>query len=201
MFEVIRTLDFDKKLQVKRVDDCSLYVLRPSKVSRRFKNYDPKRNFQVWLKEGNEESFKPNHLRVLLDLNLRVRSNPDLKEVLLEAFDAIFYGEDPMSAIKPLQGIHFEHFLNPLPIIAHMSQLFIIEQTLGYTSAKKSKYDPPSLFYQGWVRSFIDGSREIDQLCMSASRRQPPSIKYTKLENKNRKEYLENPPKLWYLKK
>ena len=134
----------------------------------------------------------PNHLRVFIDLNLRVRSNPDSKKALLLAFDDIFYGKDPLIAIESLSNYHFEHYLNSLPIIASLSQLFIVEQIHGYTSKRDSKYDPPSLFYQGWVRTFIDGPREIDQLSMSASSRQPPSPKYTKMEDKNRKEYQEN---------
>ena len=54
-----------------------------------------KKNFQIWLKEGERE-FRPNHLRVMIDLNLRIRSRGDLKERLLFAFDNIFYGRDPL---------------------------------------------------------------------------------------------------------
>ena len=199
MYSIVKELVFDKEYTVFSRDDYRLFILRPSEVSKRFKNYDPKRNFQIWLAEGKDEPFMPNHLRVFIDLSLRVRSKPDTKKELLLAFDDIFYGVDPDIALKNLSNVHFEHYLNSLPIIGHLSQLFIIEQLHGYTSSRDSKYDPPTLFYQGWVRTFLDGPREIDQLCMSASSRQPPSPSYTRMDDKNRIEYKKNPPKLWYL--
>lgn len=50
-------------------------------------------------------------------------------------------------------------------------------------------FEPPTLFYQGWIREFIASSKEIDNLCMSVCRPRPPSAQYTSRENKNSKEY------------
>lgn len=196
MFEKIKDLIFDIEMPVCKVDNSELYVLRPSVLSKRFSEYDISKNFQIWLREG-ERNFRPNHLRIFIDLNLRVRSRPDLKEKLLTVFDNIFYGKDPNEETNCLRKEKFEHFLNPIEIISNLSQLFIIEQAYSYN--KESKFDPPSLFYQGWIRQALDNSKEIDNICMSIAHGQPPTIKYTFKENKKHKSFQSNLKPLWYL--
>ena len=197
MFQVIKDLKFDERKSVYNDKEMELYILRPSKLSKRFKDYDLKKNFQIWLQQG-KRNFKPNHLRVMIDLNLRVRSRPDLKKELLLAFDNIFYGKDPEKELDKLNKEEFEHFLNPLKMIGTLAQLFIIEQEYGYN--KESKFEPPTLFLQGWIREFIDSPKEIDNLCMSVCNRQSPNSNYVKLENKKDKKYKNNLRELWYLK-
>ena len=197
MVKVIKNLEFDKKTIIVEYEGIELYVLRPSELPKNLKNeYDVKKNFQIWLKE-NKREFKPNHLRIMIDLNLRVRSRPELKIKLLEAFDNIFYGKDPNEAISELKNEEFEHFLNPLPIIANLAQLMIFEQEYNYK--KESKFEPKTLFLQGWIREFIDSPKEIDNMCMSVGRFQPPVSKYTNKENKKNKKLEENLKKLWYI--
>ena len=79
MFKIIKELSFDTNKIVYKNNDLEIYLFRPSKLSKRFEGYDVKKNFQIWLKEG-ERTFRPNHLRVMIDLNLRVRSRADLKK-------------------------------------------------------------------------------------------------------------------------
>ena len=69
MLEIIKNLEFDKKKHLFDVSNIQIYLTRPSKLSKKFeeKGYDPKRNFQIWMKEGNRE-FRPNHLRVFIDI-------------------------------------------------------------------------------------------------------------------------------------
>src|SRR3989344_8838948 len=122
LFEVAKGLEFDKKTTIYK-DELEIFLIRPSKLSKKFKDYDVKKNFQIWLKEGKRE-FKPNHLRVMIDLNLRIRSRPDLKNKLLLAFDNIFYGKDPEKELEELSKEKFEHFLNPLKAIGILAQLF-----------------------------------------------------------------------------
>lgn len=191
--EKIKKLKFEKKVVIFKEQETSIFVVRPSKE---FKNYDKNKNFQIFLKIGERE-FKPNHLRIMIDLHLKVRSRPELKNQLLTAFDKIFYGIDPIIAIKSLLKEKFEHELNSISIIAILSQLFIIEQDYNYTG--KSNYEPPTLFYQGWIRQFIDSSKEIDNLCMSVCSRQPPAAKYTSFENKKHKKFQSKNHLLWYL--
>ena len=199
MLEIIKNLEFDKKKHLFDVSNIQVYLTRPSKLSKKFeeKGYDPKRNFQIWMQEGTRD-FRPNHLRVFIDLNLRIRNKPEYKKELLIAFDDIFYGKDPKDALTKLQNVNFNHFLNPILLIGYLSQLFIIEQEYGYTSYRESNYDPSSLFYQGWVRQFIDSPREIDIMCMSVCRFQPPKAVYINKENKKSKKHTPNLKPLWY---
>ena len=195
-FDVVKGLSFETKHEIVQLDGISLWIFRPSVPPPRFKNYDPERNFQIWLSEGRRE-FKPNHLRVFIDLNLRVRSRPELKEKLLIAFDDIFYKKGVDKSIEAIKDENFEHYLNPLEIVANLSQLFIIEQLWGYHN--ESKYDPASLFYQGWVRQCLDNTKEIDNLIMSVANRQPPLSRYTSKEDKNHKNFVKDLEQLWYL--
>jgi hypothetical protein len=196
--EQIKTLPFDTETITFNHSELILYVYRPSKLSNRFKEYDLKKNFQIWLRDGQRE-FKPNHLRVFIDLYLRVRSRKDLKRKLAMLFDGIFYGEDPDELLKSLEDEEFEHFLNSLAITVELSQLFLIEQEYGYH--RESKYSPSTLFYQGWIRQIIDTEKEIDNLIMSIARGQPPAVKYTSYDDKNHKSYTDPRQKLWWLQK
>jgi len=136
-------------------------------------------------------------LRVLIDLNLRIRSNPELKNKLLLAFDNIFYGKDPEQELINLEKEKFEHFLNPIIVIGILTQLLLIEQEYGY--CRESKFDPPTLFFQGWIREFIDSPKEIDNMCMSVASGQPPKTKYVNLENNKDKKHKNNLKPLWYM--
>ncbi|MCX6816723.1 MAG: hypothetical protein NTZ93_02580 [Candidatus Beckwithbacteria bacterium] len=196
MFNKVRNLEFDTEMSVCKSHDTELYLLRPSVLSKRFSTYNVKKNFQIWLRTV-ARNFRPNHLRVFIDLNLRVRSRPDLKEKMLVAFDDIFYGKDPNEVIQGLKKEKFEHFLNPIEIIANLSQLFIIEQAYSYN--KESNFDPPTLFYQGWIRQVLDDIKEIDNLCMSISRGQPAAAKYTSKENKKSNKFQAKLRPLWYI--
>ena len=198
MFKIVKELEFDNKKTIFKKGDVKIQLYRPSILSKRFKDYDVKKNFQIWLKEGDRE-FKPNHMRVMIDLNLRTRSRVDLKKELLIAFDNIFYGKDPEKELSKLSKEKFEHYLNDLIIIGILSQLFIIEQEYGYN--KESKFEPPTLFFQGWIREFIDSPKEIDNLCMSVCKGQPPKANYVNLENKKSKKWIiREPTPAWYVK-
>ena len=151
VFEIVKKLPFDTEKVIYKDGKTSVYIFRPSKLSNRFKGYNLKKNFQIWLKEGDRK-FRPNHMRVFIDLNLRIRSKPALKKKLLTAFDNIFYGKDPETELKALEKQKYDHYLNSITIIGVLSQLFIIEQEYGYN--KESKFNPPTLFFQGWIRSY-----------------------------------------------
>lgn len=196
MFAIIKKLPFDTEKAVYRDGNITVYLFRPSKLSNRFKDYNLKKNFQIWLKEGNRK-FRPNHMRVFIDLNLRVRNKPKSKSELLTAFDNIFYGKDPEKELRALEKRKYDHYLNPITVIGVLAQLFIIEQEYAYH--KESRFAPLTLFFQGWVREFIDSPKEIDNLCMSVAHGQPPISKYTDLENQKSKRYKKNLKPLWYL--
>ena len=196
LLEVVKELEFDMDFVLFEDEHVKLYINRPSKVSSRFKNYNPSKNFQIWMNEG-QRTFRPNHLRLLLDLNLRIRSKPETKKELLYSFDRIYYGDDPKIALHRLINKVFEHFLNQIVLIGHLAQAFLVEQEYNYN--KVSKFSPPSLFLQGWIRQFIDSPNEIDNLAMSVAKGQPPISKYVDLENKKSKKYAGNLKPLWYI--
>lgn len=197
LLNVVIELKFDKDYTLFQDDDGTrLYINRPSRVSPRFKNYDINKNFQIWM-SNRSRTFRPNHLRLLIDVNLRVRSRPDLKSRLLEGFDSIYYGSDPKEALVNLAKENFQHFLNSVVFIGYLAQALFIEQEYNYN--KVSKYDPPSLFLLGWIRQFIDSPKEIDNLTMSVANRQPPSSKYVEKENHKSESYQDDLKSLWYL--
>lgn len=196
MFDIVKRLPFDKETVICTEGDIVIYLLRPSKLKKKFEGYDVKKNFQIWLKE-NDRKFKPNHMRIFIDLNLRVRSKPKLKKQLLTAFDNIFYGKDPVKELNKLSKEKFDHSLNSITVIGILAQLLIIEQEHNYN--KPSNFIPPTLFFQGWIREFIDNPKEIDNLCMSVANGQPPLTRYTEQENKKNKKYVKNRKPLWYL--
>lgn len=129
MFDVIFKLPIGESVSIFDDGKTDLYVVRPSKI---FKNYDIDKNFQIFIREGNRE-FRPNHLRVMIDLHLRSISRPDLKRELLLAFDEIFYKKDTFISTQKLVNEEFRFCLNSLQLIAVLHQLFLIEQELNYT--------------------------------------------------------------------
>lgn len=189
-------LPFDEETNIYSNGNETLYVLRPQKLNPRFKEYDASKNVQIWLKIAGRKPFKPNHFRLLIDLYTRVREIPESKDSLLNVFDLIYYGEDPLVVMHQLDHYSFTQSINPLDISVQLAQLFIAEQNIGFGS--KSKYDPPSLYIQGWIRSFIDSDYEIDQIISGICRFRPPQVKYTEQDDKNHKKYNPNAQPLWY---
>ena len=132
MLNFVLKLPFDTMTEVYNNSEQSILIFRPSTLPKRFKDYDVNKNFQIFLKIRDEKPFRPNHLRLLIDLKLRARELPQYKEKLLVAFDKIFYGDEPLDAIQSLDNIHFTQYINPIDITAVLAQLFIIEQNIGY---------------------------------------------------------------------
>jgi hypothetical protein len=131
-----------------------------------------------------------------LDLKLRSRELPETVNDLLLTFDEIFYGADPLEAVKRVKNINYTQFINPIDITTVLAQLFIIEQNIGYGA--RSTFNPPSLYIHGWIRIFIASEQEIDQIVYRICRNTPPAVKYTCQDNKNHKNYNENAKPLWY---
>lgn len=107
LLNIIKELPFESPKTIFSEDGIEIFIIRPNKV---FKNYDVNKNFQIFIKEGDRE-FRPNHLRVMIDLHLKVRSRPDLKNELLIAFDKIFYKKNSLMAVQSLKNEPFEHYL------------------------------------------------------------------------------------------
>ena len=194
--KIIIDLPFDKEKVIYSSKGQTLYIVRPSSLSDRFSEYDASKNIQIWLKIDDKKPFKPNHFRLLIDLYTRVREYPESKDTLLEVFDRIFYGEDPLNVMHLLDKYTYTQAINPLDIEVVLAQLFIAEQNIGF--GKKSKYNPRSLYIQGWIRTFINADYEIDQVISGICYYRPPLAGYTKQDDKNHKEYNSNAKPLWY---
>ena len=208
LFDEIRRLEFDVRKTIYSKNDIEIYLIRPSK---KYKNYDINKNFQVFLKTKNRE-FRPNHLRVIMDLYLRSLSRPDLKEEILELVDLIFYKKEFSNLLEKLKEETFNNYLNEnLDVTIYLLTLFVIEQDYNYIG--KSFYEPKSTFLIGWVRQVLcDNSGDLDNYIMSICNNQPPKTKFTEKNSKIRRKtqnkqsisvynekFEENPKKLWYI--
>ena len=193
---IIIDLPFEQKKIIYSNNGQTLYIFRPKELTERFSEYDAKKNIQIWLEIDGKKPFKPNHFRLLIDLYTRAREHPDSKDTLLLVFDKIFYGEDPLDVIHLLDEYKYMQSINPLDITVVLAQLFIAEQNIGF--GKRSKYNPRSLYIQGWIRTFINADYEIDQVISGISYNRPPLVRYTKQDDKNHKEYNDTVEPLWY---
>ena len=195
--KVIIDLPIGEKKNIYSNDLQTLYIYRPEILSERFMEYEKEKNIQIWLHIKGKKDFKPNHFRLLIDLYTRVREHPEAKEKMLYTFDRIFYGDDPIQSMKLIEEFKFSQEINPLDITVVLAQLFIAEQDIGF--GKKSKYDPRSLYIQGWIRTFINEDYEIDQIISGIHYNRPPKVMYTKQDDKNHREYNPDAKPLWYV--
>lgn len=196
--KIVIDLAFEEMKEIYSNGEQTLSIFRPRKLAKEFERYDSSKNVQIWLQIGDKKPFKPNHFRLLIDLYTRVREHPKSKNKLLYVFDKIFYGDDPLEVMHILDDCNYTQAINPIDISVILSQLFIVEQNVGF--GRKSKYNPRSLYLQGWIRTFINEDYEIDQILAGISRNRPPLVRYTKLDDQNHKDYLPNAAPLWYIK-
>ena len=202
VYKKLENLALDKKLLIYDNDEYQIYVLRPSKLDKEYKdkNYDVNKNLQIWLKRNDTGyKFMPTHLRVLINLKLMVMNQPELADDLSIAFDKIFYKEDPLKVINNINIS--KRYIDDLDITAVLAQLLLIEQEIGF--AGKSKYDPKSLWFQGWIRTFLNEPKEIEKIIKSIfgfkGASGAPKEEYTKQDNKKKiKTYNPNAKPLWY---
>lgn len=204
LYKKLENLKLDKKLLIYDNDEYEIYVLRPSKLDKEYKakNYDVNKNLQIWLKKHDTGyEFMPTHLRVLINLKLMVMNQPELVDDLSIAFDKIFYKEDPINVTKNINIT--KRYIDDLDITAVLTQLFLIEQEVSF--AGESKYDPKSLWFQGWIRTFLNEPKEIEKVVKSifgfGGTYGAPKEAYTKQDNKKKpKSYNPNAQPLWYKK-
>ncbi|MDD5474428.1 MAG: hypothetical protein PHU34_09825 [Candidatus Methanoperedens sp.] len=198
LLEVVKNLEIGSSKDIyESIDGTMIYIKRPEKVGRNVKRkYDVKTNIQIWAREPGKKEFMPNHLRILIDLELKKQVRPELKKTLLLLFDKIYYGDDPKILFESVKDISFPKPLKPLDYDMYLAQLFIAEQGTGYIH--ESKFDPKYLFFQGWVRCVLSGDLEIDKVCWSATQN-APSPRYTREDNKKHKKYNPNRRELWYI--
>ena len=172
LLKVIESVKIGNSKTIYKLDDVELYIHRPEKLgaSLKRKDYDPKKNFQIFMKTPGKKDFKPNHLRVLLDLHLKHESDPKLSERIFEVMEAVYKGEDPLKFSKEISKMKFRMQLDSAIVNVCSAQLFMAEQEINYT---KGKVQPPRAYLMGYIRMIRTGNFEIDKILWSSTRHPP----------------------------
>ena len=85
LLEIINNLKIGESKNIYRVNNTDLWIHRPEKLGSSLKNkdkYDIKTNFQIFMRGEDGKAFKPNHLRMLLDLHLKQIRNQNYADNL-----------------------------------------------------------------------------------------------------------------------
>jgi len=157
-------------------DGSEIYVLRPEKPGRTKQEYKIF-NLQIFLKKPGKKEFRPNHLRLLIDLYLKKISDPEKSEYIFSVIERIFNGEDPKNFINDVKNMRFKMQIDDVDINLYCAQLFMLEQDICY---EKSKYDPHRLFLMGYIRYVRSGEEEIDKIARGIAVGYPPPPRFTK---------------------
>ena len=167
----------ERKTIYKIDENTEVFVNKPLKVTahlKQSKRYDPKKNFQIGLNKKGQKEFLPNHLRIMIDLQLKKDEDPKKAEILFDAIEKIFEGEDPEKYREKLNKIKFEKgFENSFADLC-LSQLFFLEQDINYDFGK---VQPPRVYLMGYIRMIRLDVQEIDKL-LWGSTRHPPRMEF-----------------------
>ena len=155
-------------------DGIELYVHRPEKLGRSLKReYALHKNFQIFMKKPKEKEFKPNHLRILINLHLKKISDPKKADILFDILEKIYHGDDPLLYKKDLEILDFRMSLDSALVDVCLAQLFMCEQEICYTDGKVK---PPRAYLMGYIRMVRHRAEEIDKLLWSSTRHPPRKI-------------------------
>lgn len=193
-YENLRSLISSSKKDKKEVvyelpNEINLYILKkmPSKKLKRKELYK-ETNFVISLSKPNQKEFNPNHLRLLIDLYMKKKSNPERAESLFDALEEVYNGEDPLKFKDTLLPLKFDWELENALTILCLTQLFMVEQDINYS---KGKVQPPRAYLMGYIRMIRENAEEIDKLLWSSTAH-PPRIAWWR----NYKKHQFNPTKL-----
>ena len=173
LLEVVNKLKIGESKNIYRINNTDLWIHRPKKLRRSLKSkdkYDIKTNFQIFIRGEDGKAFRPNHLRILIDLHLKLISNSTLSERLFSILEDIYNGKDPLEFKEELNKMEFKMQLDSALVNVCCVQLFMAEQDINYT---KGKIQPPRSFLMGYIR-FVKSKREnIDKILWSSIRHPP----------------------------
>lgn len=154
----------------------TVFVNKPLKVPTKLKQskrYDAQKNFQIGLSKGSQKEFLPNHLRILMDLNFKNGEDKEKAQILFDAIEAVYDGEDPLKFEKKLQALRFEREIETAFTDLCLSQLFMLEQDINYHFGN---VQPPRAYLMGYIRMVRLKAEEIDKLLWSSTRHPPRTI-------------------------
>ncbi|MBI2663657.1 hypothetical protein HYX15_03970 [Candidatus Woesearchaeota archaeon] len=173
LLKIIIDLKIGENKNIYRIDNTDLWIHRPEKLGRSLKSkekYEIKTNFQIFMRGQNGKAFKPNHLRILIDLHLKLISNPNSAKKLFDILEDIYNGKDPLEFKNDLSKMNFKMQLDSALINVCCAQLFMAEQDINYT---KGKIQPPRSFLMGYIRFIKAGQENIDKILWSSIRHPP----------------------------
>lgn len=145
-----------------------------------------KYDFAVGLKYHGQHEFFPTHVRLIIDLYLKIYSESCKSKKLFSAFEEIFKGEGP-EVFKELETLNFSMQLDNSYISLCYGQLLMIEQDFNYApvGGRKSRHFPPREFLMCFIRWIASKENEIDKIVTAAVRNYPPPSKFKDLDCRN----------------
>ena len=181
-YDVLKKLILSIKLDEKRTiykikEGVELFINKPSKVPTKLKNssrYNPKKNFQIGLRKKGYKEFLPNHLRIMIDLELKKKEKQTKATVLFDAIEQIYEGRDPEKFKKILDGYNFKEGFEDAYTDLCLTQLFFLEQDINYDFGK---VQPPRAYLMGYIRMIRLDIEEIDKLLWNSTRH-PPRMEF-----------------------
>jgi len=174
LIKTINEVEMGNKLSIYTHENSEIFIFKPTEIPSHLKrrdNYDPKKNFQIFLNLPNQEPFRPNHLRILLDLYLKKTSDATKADKLFNSFEEIYDKKDPLNFIDDIKDFDFRMQIDNAILNLLSGQLFMVEQEINYTFGK---VQPPRAFMMGYIRLIRDTDLEIDKLLWRATRNPPP---------------------------
>jgi len=172
LLKEIEKLSIGERKELYSEQGDKIMIFRPEKLGRSLKNknYEVSKNFQIILKKPNEKEFLPNHLRVLIEVNHRIKKNKKNSERFFEIIEEIYNGEDPLKFKKELEQLGLEGEFDSSIITLCLIQLFMAEQDINYTHGK---VQPPRAFLMGYLRFIKTQEQNIDKILWSSTRHPP----------------------------
>jgi hypothetical protein len=123
------SLQKNESITVYKTVDTQVTATRTDKIS--------VGDFGVGLVLLGKPEFRPTHVRLLFDLHLKRRSEPDKSEKLFYALEKVYEGEDPKKLAPELRNIDFRMQLDSAEVNLYYAQLLMIEQDFNYVPKKE----------------------------------------------------------------
>lgn len=136
-------------------------------------------DYAVGLIVPGQPEFYPTHIRLLIDLYIKLESNPDGAKKLFKTLEKVYNGVDPQDYVDELRIIDFPMHLDEAEVNLYVAQLLMIEQdfNFGPGAPKKSKLDPPREYLMRFIRWIAARDTQIDRIIFAAAGRKYPAPK------------------------
>jgi hypothetical protein len=172
--KVILSMPLGERKTVYKIDDSTeLFINKPLEIPAKLKRkerYDPLKNIQIGISKKGIKEFLPNHLRILIDLNIKNREDQEKSKLLFDAIEEIYEGEDPEKFRKILISLEFKDEIENSLTDLCLTQLFMLEQDINYDFGG---VQPPRAYLMGYIRMIRLKTEEIDKLLWSSTRHPP----------------------------